>query len=251
MGGPLLIGISGASSSGKTTVTKLLHEIIPNCSLVHEDNFYFPDAQIPYNEEINEQNWDCPEAIDFAKFATAIGLIRRKMSLEGSGIKTTTPNFDEDDKPELSVSSDIKARLRRLVTEQIGDHEVVLVDGFLMYHNSTLLDMLDIKLFIKADYKTLKTRRESRVYTIDEGTWTDPPGYFDKCVWPAYYEYHRSLFVDGDDEDLIKNTGGTLNEHSVKDLMIDAFDNSDGTQMEDLLQRVFEAISARCHQIYH
>jgi len=33
-----------------------------------------------------------------------------------------------------------------------------------------------------------------------KGFWTDPPGYFDKVVWPNYCLDHRYLFVDGDVE---------------------------------------------------
>lgn len=31
-------------------------------------------------------------------------------------------------------------------------------------------------------------------------TLQDPPGYFDKCVWPAYELAHRGLFVGNDVE---------------------------------------------------
>lgn len=36
----LVIGISGCSSSGKTTLARLLRDIFPNAFILHEDDFY-------------------------------------------------------------------------------------------------------------------------------------------------------------------------------------------------------------------
>lgn len=41
----ILVGISGASSSGKTTIARLLRDIIPNTFVLHEDDFYKPDDE--------------------------------------------------------------------------------------------------------------------------------------------------------------------------------------------------------------
>jgi nicotinamide/nicotinate riboside kinase len=36
----VVIGISGCSSSGKTTLSRLLRDIFPNTFVLHEDDFY-------------------------------------------------------------------------------------------------------------------------------------------------------------------------------------------------------------------
>lgn len=36
----LVVGISGASSSGKTTLSRLLRDIFPNTFILHEDDFF-------------------------------------------------------------------------------------------------------------------------------------------------------------------------------------------------------------------
>ena len=41
----LVVGISGASSSGKTTLSRLLRDIFPNTSILHEDDFYKPEIE--------------------------------------------------------------------------------------------------------------------------------------------------------------------------------------------------------------
>ena len=46
-----------------------------------------------------------------------------------------------------------------------------------------------MRLFVRGDYESMKSRRERR---------GDPPNYFDNLVWPAYLDAHRGLFVCGD-----------------------------------------------------
>ncbi len=41
----VVIGISGASSSGKTTLARLLRDIFPNTFILHEDDFYKPEEE--------------------------------------------------------------------------------------------------------------------------------------------------------------------------------------------------------------
>jgi pantothenate kinase-related protein Tda10 len=41
----LVVGISGASSSGKTTLSRLLCDIFPNTFVLHEDDFYKPEKE--------------------------------------------------------------------------------------------------------------------------------------------------------------------------------------------------------------
>lgn len=36
----LIVGISGCSSSGKTTLARLLRDIFPNTCILHQDDFY-------------------------------------------------------------------------------------------------------------------------------------------------------------------------------------------------------------------
>jgi nicotinamide/nicotinate riboside kinase len=41
----IIVGISGASCSGKTTLARLLRDIFPNSFVIHEDDFYKPEAE--------------------------------------------------------------------------------------------------------------------------------------------------------------------------------------------------------------
>ena len=74
----LLLGISGPSSSGKTTLARLLRDIYPNAFILHEDDFYKTDTDIPLHPETGLQDWDCLEAIDLPALESALTFIRRE-----------------------------------------------------------------------------------------------------------------------------------------------------------------------------
>ena len=41
----VIVGISGCSSSGKTTLARLLRDLFPRTIILHEDDFYKPEVQ--------------------------------------------------------------------------------------------------------------------------------------------------------------------------------------------------------------
>jgi nicotinamide/nicotinate riboside kinase len=41
----IVVGLSGCSSSGKTTLARLLRDIFLNTFILHEDDFYKPEDQ--------------------------------------------------------------------------------------------------------------------------------------------------------------------------------------------------------------
>ncbi|KAJ4124353.1 ribosylnicotinamide kinase [Fusarium falciforme] len=74
----LIVAISGCSSSGKTTLARLLRDIFPNTFILHEDDFYRPEAELPMRDGLLD--WDCPEAIDITGMADSLAYIRQHAS---------------------------------------------------------------------------------------------------------------------------------------------------------------------------
>lgn len=88
----IIIGISGCSSSGKTTLARLLRDIFPNTFILHEDDFYKPDDQqvpppnpptlpsqltpprIPIKDGLAD--WDCAESLSLPDLEAALTHIR-------------------------------------------------------------------------------------------------------------------------------------------------------------------------------
>ncbi|KAK4157496.1 nicotinamide riboside kinase, partial [Chaetomidium leptoderma] len=66
----VVIGISGCSSSGKTTLARLLRDIFPETFILHEDDFYKAESELPIKEGLAD--WDCPEAISIPDLEAAL-----------------------------------------------------------------------------------------------------------------------------------------------------------------------------------
>ncbi|KAL1517422.1 hypothetical protein ABEB36_001189 [Hypothenemus hampei] len=62
----LIVGISGATCSGKTTIARELHETFKNSILFSQDNYYLPvdDPRHVFLHELNHINWDIVTSLD-------------------------------------------------------------------------------------------------------------------------------------------------------------------------------------------
>ncbi|CAD0110498.1 unnamed protein product [Aureobasidium uvarum] len=202
----VLIGVSGVSSSGKTTLARLLRDIVPNTFILHEDDFYKTDQEIPVNED-GVQDWDCLGSLDLDLLEQALDFIKTHGYLP--------PNLEsKEDKNavgESGVDRQRVAELKKAARKQLdvkSDVPVFIIDGFLLFSQDMrhIRELFDIKLFLRADHKTVKQRREARTgYVTLEGFWEDPPGYVDSVVWANYAKDHGFLFEDGDVEGKLKD----------------------------------------------
>ncbi|EPQ27878.1 uncharacterized protein PFL1_04622 [Pseudozyma flocculosa PF-1] len=206
---PLIVGVGGATCSGKTTLSKhilrlLLASHTPSF-ILHQDDFAPPEATLPLHPESGERDWDAPRtAIDYARMHETLRYIKTHRRLP--------PQFSSHDhlnkQPPCPIPSSQERRWIESFRDAAGDEgdeagrrrrDVVLADGFLLYYDARCRDEIDVRLFLRVRRDMLLKRREERNgYATAEGTvWQDPPGYFESVVWPAYVEAHRNVFVDG------------------------------------------------------
>ncbi|KAF9964475.1 ribosylnicotinamide kinase [Mortierella alpina] len=188
----ITIGLSGPSSGGKTTVSRYLKSILPNSTIVHQDDFYRPEADLPLDPKTGLANWDCPEAIDFQALTTTLGHVKEHGRFPDGFDSLEEKNPVGSKETPLPVSQEILDALKKDILDQIPEHErdrtkFVILDGFILYVDETLRRTLDVKFFLTAPYQILKERRESRK---GYATLEDPPGYFDDVVWPNYLVYN-------------------------------------------------------------
>ncbi|KAF1942031.1 P-loop containing nucleoside triphosphate hydrolase protein [Clathrospora elynae] len=200
---PLLIGISGPSSSGKTTLSRLLRTLFPpshNLFILHLDDFYLTDAAIPLKNGF--QDWDCLESLDLPGLASALAFIRK----EGKTPDWLTSKEDQNSVGDHGVPESVLSGLRSRLCSALARCEgrsICVVDGFLLFSEDMehIRRLFDVRLFLRVGYQTAKRRRERRSgYVTLEGFWEDPPGYVDRIVWPNYVADHAFLFKEGDVE---------------------------------------------------
>ncbi|XP_032722551.1 nicotinamide riboside kinase 1 isoform X6 [Lontra canadensis] len=66
-----VIGISGVTNGGKTTLAKKLQEHLPNCSVISQDDFFKPQSEIETDTNGFLQ-YDVLEALNMEKMMSAI-----------------------------------------------------------------------------------------------------------------------------------------------------------------------------------
>lgn len=228
----VLVAFGGPSSSGKTTVAQTLKALLPHVTLIHLDDFYLTDSQIPIDEATGYQNWDCPEAIDFVKFTTYI--LNIKSGKEQAPIESIQSN---------DLNLKLEANEKKAILDMIGQNDkkfkgkqLVFIDGFMLFHNPEITKLFDIELLFHASLDTLKKRRESRGgYNTVEGFWVDPPDYFEKIVWPAFLKSHKYLFVG-------ENVDNKLKPEVLKRFNIYDINNDDDSTLLELIQKSLDII---------
>ncbi|KAF4971739.1 hypothetical protein FSARC_1538 [Fusarium sarcochroum] len=214
----LIVGISGCSSSGKTTLARLLRDIFPHTFILHEDDFYRPENELPTKNGLLD--WDCAGAIDIPAMAESLAYIRQHAAFP----PTLDSKEDKNSVGKCPVSETTIAAQRAKVDAALASNHplrnnlrLCLFDGFLLYSPSmaAIKPSLDIKLFLRTTYEKAKGRREARDgYVTLEGFWADPPGYVDKIVWPNYVEEHAWMFEGGDVEGAYKTN--VLDSENIK-----------------------------------
>ena len=134
---PVIIGIAGGSGAGKTTIaqaiSRRLFEILdkPNVLTIHQDSYYRDRKHLsPANR--CKINYDHPYAVDTE-------LLVKHLRLLASGFSAEIPQYD--------MCSHM--RLKDCTVVQPAD--VIIVEGLFVLADSTLRELLDIKVFVEVD----------------------------------------------------------------------------------------------------
>ena len=136
----IVIGVAGGSASGKTTVSNHLKEVF--CDMVQiicHDWYYKAHDELTY-EERTRINYDHPSAFDNDLFLTHLKALKNGESIEHPVYDYTVHNRSEQ--KVLMASA-----------------KVIIVDGFLIYSDPEIRDMIDIKVFVDTDADERVIRR--------------------------------------------------------------------------------------------
>lgn len=144
MSKPLIIGIAGGSGSGKSTVAHNVADALPSLSVafIDMDAYYrnFPELTL---DERRHLNWDHPDAFDF-------DLLTSHLSLMGRREKVDKPVYD------------FVSHLRSAEVASVSPADVIVIDGILLFVDSRVRDLCDVKVFVDADADIRLIRRIQR-----------------------------------------------------------------------------------------
>lgn len=154
----IVVGISGATCSGKTSLANRIHEELKGSVLIHQDDYFLPtnDPRHVRIPELNHNNWELLTSVDFPK-----------------------------------LHSDIRKIFETIPEETAKGGKVMILDGFLLFKYKPISDLCDMKYFLTLTKEQCWERRKNRTYDPP-----DVPGYFAQIVWPEYENHERELRSD-------------------------------------------------------
>jgi len=234
----VMIGIGGATCSGKTTLAKHLKFCLPNSILIHQDDFAASESELPIHSELGVKDWDDPPtAIQWKKMATELAHIKTNGSASDLYQSREHLNTQKPVPVEKGTTIYWKAKFTMLESSLAREGEKivwVIVDGFLLYWDADVYGSIDVPIFLREPETVLRERRAARSYSLVGGdVWQDPPRYWEVIAWPSFLKAHKDLFAGGDVEN------GTSSGKVPELLILNGKDSS----MTELFDRTCRRIS--------
>lgn len=151
---PILIGITGGTGSGKSTIAKeIYNKFGEDCIAMIEQDSYYKDQSNLSIEERTKTNYDHPNAFDTPLLIEHLKTLLKKEAI---------------DKPIY----DFESHNRKKDTTRVEPREIVIVEGILILEEEEIRNLLDIKLYVDTDADVRIIRRilrdiNERARTVD------------------------------------------------------------------------------------
>jgi uridine kinase len=140
----ILIGIAGASGSGKTLVAQTLYDTLGSEKVVTlgEDSYYKDLAHLPFEERV-KFNFDHPNAFDHQLLTSHLNELLHGKTIEHPVYDYTT-------------------HTRKKETRRLGPHQIFILEGILILSVPKLRELMDIKIYIDTPPDVCFIRRLQR-----------------------------------------------------------------------------------------
>jgi len=164
-----LIGITGGSGSGKSTVVKRIKKAYPDSVLIAQDNYY-KSAPFINNSNITAFNFDHPDAFD-------MDLMLSNLEDLKNGKACMMPQYD-------FVTHSRLAEMKRVEPQKI-----IIVDGLMIFYDKRIRDLLDLKLYVDTPADIRFIRRLKRDIAERGRTVESVIEQYTKVVRPGHYNF--------------------------------------------------------------
>ena len=140
----MIIGISGGTGSGKTTVAQKIIAPVGGDNVVYlqQDSYYRNLGDMPLDLR-HRVNYDHPDAFDTELLINHLAALRAGESIE-------QPIYD------------YPTHSRKAATIHVAPRPVIIVEGILVFVNSQMRGLMDLKIFVDTDADIRFIRRLDR-----------------------------------------------------------------------------------------
>lgn len=141
---PLIVGIAGASSSGKSLLAENIKQSFPPefIQVISEDNYYRDQAHLAMNER-EKTNYDHPDALEHE-------LLYQHIQQLSAGNMIEMPKYDFTQHTRSDSTSSVHAT------------PIVVVEGIMLYTHSGLRDAFELKFYVDTPLDICLVRRLQR-----------------------------------------------------------------------------------------
>ncbi len=169
MNGVKVIGISGGSGSGKTTIVKKISEIIPDFLFIAQDNYY-KSAEYMNNKNITAFNFDHPDAFDNDLIIEHLKALKEFKSID-------MPQYD------------FVHHRRKDEYIHLEPKKLVIFEGIMVFFDKRIRDLIDLKLYVDTPDDIRFIRRLKRDTSERGRTMNSVIKQYSEVVRPGHYEF--------------------------------------------------------------
>lgn len=140
----IIIGISGASASGKSLLANTIVNELGSDQVVviSEDSYYKDHSNIPF-EQRAKINYDHPDSLDHELLHQHLIQLQQGQTIE-------VPIYNHSQ------------HIREKETRKIGRHAIIVLEGILLFVEQPLRELMDIRIYMETSLDICLIRRLKR-----------------------------------------------------------------------------------------